>query len=150
MPLVTIFLMSGVTDVTEIRRQFSRFSFESLFLSYVLIAFIEENADSHVYVEGNIVKTYIASFFMAPYSSEHAIQKSLNDPLDLQASLTKEVVWKSMSSISNLASSEEGSTVLASEESSQLGRIARGSRTKASTSLGTEKSSTDNSSLHSI
>lgn len=75
--------MSGVTDVTEIRRQFSRFSFVSLFLSYVVIAFIEENADSHVYVEGNIVKTYIASFFMAPYSSEHVIQKSLTDPADL-------------------------------------------------------------------
>ena len=56
-PLVTIFFISGDLDVTFIRRQFSRFLCDNLFLSCVLIAFMEEKVDSHVYVEGNIVST---------------------------------------------------------------------------------------------
>ena len=52
--------MLGLYSVVAIQRHWPRCSLESLFLPWLLIQFIEENDDSQMYMEGNIVSRSIS------------------------------------------------------------------------------------------
>ena len=110
-----IFLILGLYSVVTTLRHCPRCVLDSLFLSWLLIVFIEENDDSHIYVEGSIVSKSIATalVFLNQACGTMLIQKSLTKT-SLCCAVSKSDVAISKTSIWRAASSIEGISVLAS------------------------------------
>lgn len=133
-------MTSGLTAVRLMRKQSSKDWFDSRFLSCVFIEFIFVNAASQVYVDPNMVSTYMANVFSVLYSWGQATQKALKLSEPRRAAFMSPAAWMSISSL-YIAASSRGITFLTLAENSPPGLIVNGSRTNPMTSLEMAKSS---------